>query len=201
MEKEKIFNQSSKRDIINIGLNGEAETERMLSNLAPTPFILNGKKYASVEGFWQGLKFPDEEKRNEIAKLWGVEAKKAGNKAEKSNEFEYQGKKFQAGSEKHQDLIKQAIKAKLEQNSHVLDLLLATGNKKITHILINPQTGYVHPDSQTIPGKKFCQILMNLRKEYKLKRSKKPIFLNLISFKKCPVNTISIALAGSATPT
>lgn len=169
MKKEGELNQleNKSKETINIGLWSKTETERMLSNLAYTPFKLNDKIYNSVEGFWQGLKFPDEEKRNEIAKLWGVEAKKAGNKAEKSNEFEYQGKKFQVGSEEHQDLIRQAIKVKLEQNPHVLDLLLATGNKKITHILINPQTGHVHPDSQTIPGKIFCQFLMDLREEFR----------------------------------
>jgi len=171
MGKEQKFNQleNKSKETINIGLWGKTQTERMLSNLARTPFKLNNKIYNSVEGFWQGLKFPNEEKRNEIAKLWGIEAKKAGNKTEKSNEFEYQGKKFQVGSEEHQGLIRQAIKAKLEQNLHVLDLLLATGNKKITHILINPQTGHVHPDSQTIPGEKFCQILMDLREGFRKK--------------------------------
>src|SRR4030066_127608 len=168
-EKTNLSLKIEQKETINIGFWGETETEKMLSNLAHTPFVFNGKRYESAEGAWQGWKFPDDEKRNEIAKLWGVEAKKAGRKAPKSTEFEYQGKKFQVGSEEHQDLIRQAIKAKLEQNPHVLDLLLATGNKKITHILINPQTGHVHPDSQTIPGEKFCQILMDLREGFRKK--------------------------------
>src|ERR1019366_5140152 len=31
----------------------------ILSNFAPTPFTLYGKRYASVEGFWQMLLYPE----------------------------------------------------------------------------------------------------------------------------------------------
>jgi hypothetical protein len=36
---------------------------RLISNFAATPFDLDGRPYASVEGFWQGLKFEDESGR------------------------------------------------------------------------------------------------------------------------------------------
>ncbi len=39
----------------------------LLSNFAPTPFTFHGKKYASLEGFWQAMKFPegpDDERAN-----------------------------------------------------------------------------------------------------------------------------------------
>jgi len=169
MGKEQKFNQleNQSRETINIGVRGETETEQMLSNLAPTPFDLDGKHYKSVEGLWQGLKYPEgSEQRKEIAKLSGIEAKKAGRKAEKTNEFKYQGKKFQVGSPKHHELMKKAIRAKLKQNPNVRDLLLATGDKKITHIFRTPD-GRILPDSQTIPGEKFCQILMDLREEFR----------------------------------
>lgn len=169
MEKEQGFNHqvNKPKETINIDLKGETKTEQMLSNLAPTPFELNGKHYASVEGFWQGLKFPEgSEQRNGIAKLSGVEAKKSGRKAENSTEFEYQGKKIKVGSDKHHELIKKAIRAKLEQNPDVRNLLLTTGDKKITHIFRTPD-GRILPDSQTIPGEKFCQILMDLREEFR----------------------------------
>lgn len=160
--KEKInFNSHSKekqKGVVNVGSTGKTETERMLSNLAPTPFELDGKHYESVEGFWQGLKFSEgSQQRDEIAKLSGVEAKKAG----------AEGKKFQVSSDEHQELMRKAIKAKLEQNPHVLNLLLATRNKKIIHF---PKTsdGQIFPDSQTIPREKFCQILMDLREKLRI---------------------------------
>src|SRR6202167_3522046 len=31
----------------------------ILSNFAPTPFTLDGKRYASVEGFWQMMLYPE----------------------------------------------------------------------------------------------------------------------------------------------
>src|SRR3989441_9322156 len=31
----------------------------LLSNFAPTPFVFHGKKYASLEGFWQMMKNPE----------------------------------------------------------------------------------------------------------------------------------------------
>ena len=30
----------------------------LLSNFAATPFEFHGKKFASLEGFWQAMKFP-----------------------------------------------------------------------------------------------------------------------------------------------
>src|SRR3979409_1217282 len=31
----------------------------LLSNFAPTPFVFRGKRYASLEGFWQMMKYPE----------------------------------------------------------------------------------------------------------------------------------------------
>jgi len=31
----------------------------LLSNFAPTPFVFHGQRYASVEGFWQMMKYPE----------------------------------------------------------------------------------------------------------------------------------------------
>src|SRR5262245_33594259 len=33
----------------------------VLSNFAPTPFEFRGQKYASLEGFWQAMKYPEGE--------------------------------------------------------------------------------------------------------------------------------------------
>src|SRR5437016_13150899 len=31
----------------------------VLSNFAPRPFVFHGKRYASLEGFWQMMKYPE----------------------------------------------------------------------------------------------------------------------------------------------
>src|SRR5262245_50945624 len=51
---------------------------KLASNFAHTPFVLDGLDYASIEGFWQGLKFPDEADRRRLAAMHGSAAKDAG---------------------------------------------------------------------------------------------------------------------------
>lgn len=41
------------KNAVNITYNSDSPAARMLSNLAPTPFVLDGKRYESVEAFWQ----------------------------------------------------------------------------------------------------------------------------------------------------
>src|SRR5215213_6174516 len=67
----------------------------LLSNFAATPFTFRGKKYASLEGFWQMMKFPEgpddarakfaglewKYKRDEVGQLTAFDAKKAGDLA------------------------------------------------------------------------------------------------------------------------
>src|SRR6266853_2480431 len=68
----------------------------LLSNFAATPFNYHGRRYASLEGFWQMMKYPENEEdprarfpglqwpctREEVAQMTGFEAKRAGTLAE-----------------------------------------------------------------------------------------------------------------------
>src|SRR5947199_6450250 len=70
----------------------------LLSNFAPTPFTFRDKRYASLEGFWQMMKYPEgdddprakfpglkwEYTRDQVARLISFEAKKAGTLAEEN---------------------------------------------------------------------------------------------------------------------
>src|ERR1700759_3248507 len=70
----------------------------LLSNFAPTPFTFHDKRYASLEGFWQMMKYPESPAdpratypgltwpytRDEVARLTAFEAKHAGDVAEKN---------------------------------------------------------------------------------------------------------------------
>src|SRR5438874_838480 len=70
----------------------------LLSNFAATPFTFRGKKYASIEGFWQSMLYPDgaddprakfpglewKHTRNEVAQMTASEAKTAGTLAEEN---------------------------------------------------------------------------------------------------------------------
>jgi predicted NAD-dependent protein-ADP-ribosyltransferase YbiA (DUF1768 family) len=74
---------------VNIASNSSNRTEALLSNLAHTPFELDGMRYASVEAFWQGLKYSDTAKRNEIATYHGLTSKKSGDAGDNQAEFLY----------------------------------------------------------------------------------------------------------------
>src|ERR1700692_25855 len=70
----------------------------ILSNFAATPFMLRGKRYASVEGFWQMMLYPEGPRdpratapgitwphsREEVAEMTAFEAKDAGTAAEEN---------------------------------------------------------------------------------------------------------------------
>src|SRR5271169_4495032 len=67
----------------------------LLSNFAPTPFTFHGKKYASLEGFWQMMKYPEgtndprstfpglewKHTREQVGQLTAFDAKHAGDLA------------------------------------------------------------------------------------------------------------------------
>jgi len=133
---------------------------RMLSNFAPTPFGLWGEKFASVEGFWQGLKYPEgsaEQKR--VFGLFGYEAKRAGRRAlvGPGGMFTWRGRTYRVGSPEHWGLMRQALRAKFEQCAEARRALLATRGLKLVHELLR--------DSKTIPGVVFARMLEEIRAE------------------------------------
>jgi predicted NAD-dependent protein-ADP-ribosyltransferase YbiA (DUF1768 family) len=144
------------REPINVYFGSEPSPWRAISNLAHTPFVLHGRSYASVEGFWQGLKRPDEESRARIAALWGGEARKAGTKAQQPT-FVYEGRSCFFGGADHHDLMREACRAKFTQSAVARAALLASGERPLTH--------QVRRDSRTIPGALLADIWMKLRAE------------------------------------
>jgi predicted NAD-dependent protein-ADP-ribosyltransferase YbiA (DUF1768 family) len=123
----------------------------ILSNFAATPFTLRGKRYASVEGFWQMMLYPEGPEdlraraegvtwahtRDEVARMVAFEAKDAGAAAEANmqkmgiNWVTFEGRRIEYRSPQeagHYDLIVAAMRAKLEQNPKVREILMATGD-------------------------------------------------------------------------
>jgi predicted NAD-dependent protein-ADP-ribosyltransferase YbiA (DUF1768 family) len=123
----------------------------MLSNFAATPFNFKGKRYASLEGFWQMMKYPEgpndpraklpelkwKYTREQVAQLTSFEAKNAGTLAEENMKklgiawVTFAGKRIEYRPEKpgeHYRLIVAATRAKVQQNPEVGKVLLATGD-------------------------------------------------------------------------
>lgn len=150
------------------------------SNLQAAEFTLDGDTYASVEGLWQGMKYPEgpnderlQDKsiqwpftRAQVMQMSGFEAKHAGDAANaimkklgirwvtyKGQKLEYNGQDANA----HYELIVRACRAKLEAHPELKQLLLSTHNLKF--MADHKQS----PDS--LPAYKYHEIYTRLRTE------------------------------------
>jgi predicted NAD-dependent protein-ADP-ribosyltransferase YbiA (DUF1768 family) len=144
------------REPINALFTSSDPAVRLLSNLADTPFVLDGQLYGSVEGFWQGLYFTDEADRKRMAQLHGKKAKFSGRKTSGVDHIEYNGVSVRIGTFDHWQMMKRACSAKFSQHPEARRALLTTGDRPIVH--------KVRKDSKTIPGVIFADILMKVRK-------------------------------------
>lgn len=158
----------------------------ILSNFAETPFELDGQLYQSLEGFWQMMKFPENDQdvrakfpgivwphnRNQVAKMVAFEAKSAGKfgsdvmKKMDINWVTYTGRQLEyrtAQKGDHYNLIMRATLAKLEANPEVKRLLLLTGD-----LVLKPDH---KQDADTPPAWKYFEIWMEIRKQLNAKKS------------------------------
>lgn len=105
-----------------------------LSNFAPHPFVIEGIKCASMEGFLQSLKFKNPEMQKEVCKLVGRKAKFKGKKKNwwREQVLWWKGKKIDRHSKEYQDLLDKAFQA-LGKNKKFRKALLATGDATLTH--------------------------------------------------------------------
>jgi predicted NAD-dependent protein-ADP-ribosyltransferase YbiA (DUF1768 family) len=116
---------------------------------------LHGERYASVEGFWQGLKFDSPADRQRVAGLAGKEAKSVAHGLPVQDIFVYGGQTYGVGRYEHWSLMRQACQAKFSQNALARSALMATGECSLTH--------KVRRDSRTIPGALMADIWMRIR--------------------------------------
>ena len=149
------------RDPINITFDTTDPRWQLISNLAFTPFVMDDLSYASVEGFWQGLKFETDEDRTRIAKLWGKDAKRAAGNHPERNQFIYKNQNYATGSTDHRALMKKACEAKFTQHALAREALLASRDRPLMH--------RVRRDSKTVPGALMADIWMRIREKLRLK--------------------------------
>lgn len=153
----------------------------LLSNFAAAPFILDGDRYASIEGLWQALKYPEgpnDERLKDPSLVWpftraqvmamtDFEAKRAGEAASANMKklgikwVTYKGQKIYytgADQDKHYDIMLRASRAKVEANSNVKEVLLATGTLKLL-------PDHKQQDNAP-PAYHYYDIFMKIRSEY-----------------------------------
>jgi predicted NAD-dependent protein-ADP-ribosyltransferase YbiA (DUF1768 family) len=140
---------------LNIWSRSHEEVGRSMSNFAHTPFTLDGVDYASIEAFYVCLLLPSESRREKVRKLWGLRAKHETPK-EIARSFDYQGSSIVVGSEAHHQLLKRALRAKLEAHPELARAFAQTAPRPLVH-----ETGY--PDGADFPAAVLCRILTELR--------------------------------------
>jgi len=151
----------------------------LLSNFAATPFTYRGKRYASLEGFWQMMLYPDgpndprakfpgiewKYTRAAVAQMTAFEAKSAGTLAEENMTrmgitwVTFEGKRFtyrSADPGRHYQLIVAATWAKVRQNPQVKKVLLAT-----VDLILRPDH---HGEANAPPEWRYYEIWMAIRK-------------------------------------
>jgi predicted NAD-dependent protein-ADP-ribosyltransferase YbiA (DUF1768 family) len=157
----------------------------LLSNFAPTPFKFRGQRYASLEGFWQMMKYPENaadpratfpgitwtNTRAEVALMTAFTAKHAGDVAEKNMKMmgidwvTFEGKRLEyhaSGKSEFYKLIVAATREKVCQNPDVQKVLLSTGD-----LILKPD----HYQETNAPAAwHYFDILMQIRTELKMER-------------------------------
>jgi hypothetical protein len=122
----------------------------LLSNFAPTPFVFHHRRYASLEGFWQAMKYPENPAdvratfpgvrwrctRAEVGQMTGFNAKRAGDLANTNmtvmhiDWVTFEGHRMEyrpAQPGDHYRLIVAITWQKVLQNAEVRRVLLSTG--------------------------------------------------------------------------
>lgn len=158
----------------------------ILSNFAATPFIYRGVHYASVEGFWQMMLYPEglndpraqaaflvwPSTRREVAQMTAFKAKAAGDIGEENmrklgiNWVTFEGHRLpyrSANQGEHYRLIVEAMRAKLAQNALVRQVLLSTGD-----LTLRPDH---QQESNAPPEWAYFKIWMELRGELQKKQA------------------------------
>jgi predicted NAD-dependent protein-ADP-ribosyltransferase YbiA (DUF1768 family) len=144
----------------------------ILSNFAPTRFMFKNKSYASVEGFWQMMLYPENPNPNEkwpftraeVSQMVGFEAKQAGERAEKIRleknittvTFENETFPYRSQTQgRHYELIRAVMIEKLNQNPKVKEVLMSTGD-----LVLRPDH---HGEPHAPPEWNYYEIWMELR--------------------------------------
>lgn len=157
----------------------------ILSNFAAIPFVFHGRHYASLEGFWQMMLYPENQDdarakfpglewkytREQVAQMTSFEAKNAGTLAEENMKrigitwVTFEGKKMEyrpAVPGEHYRLIVAATWEKVRQNPEVKRILLSTGN-----LVLKPDH---HQEPNAPAAWRYYEILTHIRTELQKQR-------------------------------
>lgn len=143
-----------------------------LSNFTESHFTFEGKQINSMEGFLQSLKTADVTEQEQICRLVGPQAKKAGSKLKAEPGYNpeilhWNGKLYERNSKEYQDLLIRVYDAKYEADGVFRKALKATRGCELKHSIGKNSTA-----ETILTEKEFVDILTNLRDKNYIKRFK-----------------------------
>lgn len=132
-----------------------------LSNFYPHPFVIDGVKCASMEGFLQSLKFKDSGDQVKVCGLSGGEAKDAGLDQDwKTDQTLYwQGRAYDRASPEYHNLITRAFD-KLATEPDFQKALVETGDNPLDHTI-----GIDDPAQTVLTRQEFIDQLYRIRQK------------------------------------
>lgn len=145
---------------VNISINSPDWRGQALSNFGLSPFLFEGQLFASIEGFIQGIKFPESDpRRGQAFQLSGWDAKHLGDGADRSGAY-WNQTRLAYGSAQHHQLIGAAIRARIEQSPGLQAVLRSTAGATLVH-----ETGHVESPTTSLPAAVFLGVLNDIREK------------------------------------
>lgn len=149
--------------------NKAALLANMLSIYYNAPIKIGSVSAQSLAGLFLGIYYPENDSRREqLFSVWGGKVIRLRFNLAKSNIGSlvyWEGKSIIPDSKEHYKIIKQAIRAKFEQNKEAKEALISTIGIELSNNEGN--VGGKHK----IPPEIFCEILTKLRNEFVKKTS------------------------------
>ena len=103
----------------------------LLCNAAPTPFVLNGENFHSIDSFHEALKVPEGTAERAACAMASLHEAQRLARRYRAADFSYQGTRVAVGSAGHESLLAAAISAKVEQQLDVQLALRETGTARL----------------------------------------------------------------------
>lgn len=103
----------------------------LLCNAAPTPFVLNGESFHSIDSFYEALKIPEGTSERAACALSPLHEAQRTARRYHAAEFSYRGERVAVGSADHEAILAEAISAKVDQHAEVQIALRATGAARL----------------------------------------------------------------------
>ena len=118
-----------KRSRPDLVTNGPGST--CLCNAAPTPFVLSGEHFHSIDSFHEAIKIPEGSSERATCAMSPLHAARRLARRYHAPAFSYRGTRMAVKSAEHESVLAAAICAKINQHPEVQTALRETGSARL----------------------------------------------------------------------